>query len=46
MAFKRRSWKRRLRLGRRPLSYKAFYSRRKRRVSRRTNFRSRGGILR
>lgn len=53
MAFKRRSWKRRLRkivrrigFGRKPRSYKAFYSRRKRRVSYRTNFKSRGGILR
>lgn len=47
MAYRRRSWRRRhIRLGRRPRSYKAFYARRKRRVSYRTNFHSRGGILR
>lgn len=46
MAYRRRRWTRRIRLGRRPRSYKAFYGRRKRRVSYRTNFRGRGGILR
>lgn len=48
MAYRRRSWRRarRIRLGRRPRSYKAFYGRRKRRVSYRTNFHKRGGILR
>lgn len=53
MAFKRRSWRRGLRkfvrrvgFGRKPRSYKAYYSRRKRRVSYRTNFNKRGGFLR
>ncbi len=46
----RRSWKRRMRarrmFGKRPRSYKAFYSRRRRRVSYSTPFGKRGGILR
>lgn len=37
---------RRMRLGRRPRSYKAFYGRRHRRVSYRTKFHNRAGILR
>lgn len=43
----RRSWKRRTRrFGKKPRSYKAFYSRRRRRVSYSTPFGKRGGILR
>ena len=43
MAFRRR---RRGVYGRRPRSYKAFYARKRRRVSYRTPFNKRGGILR
>lgn len=45
MAFRRRSFRRR-RLGKRPKSYKAFFGRRRRRVSYSTPFNKRGGILR
>lgn len=38
--------RRRVNFGRRPRSYKAFYSRRRRRVSYRTKFHNRAGILR
>lgn len=46
MAYRRRYRSRRIGFGKRPRSYKAFYGRRRRRVSYSTPFGKRGGILR